>query len=169
MNGSKIFLNSTSLSFFFREDKEHAYHWNREIESVHQLEGIISILPPQQPKRVALRMTRKILLVRPWLSILGQGRKDVQGIPPTNYFYICADNSHSPVAWNHGQTQYALKTTPYTYIETKLFHEQNMSADILQHSMRSITSNNLDSLPLTSPNILSGARALLMSVQDPSE
>ena len=72
-----------------------------------------------------LWMTRKILLVK-HKSILGQGRRDVEDIPPTNYFYICADNSHSPVAWNPGQTQYALKTRPYTYhhIEAKLFHEQ---------------------------------------------
>lgn len=60
------------------------------------------------------------MLSSPWIKV-----EDVQGIPPTNYFYIYADNNHSPVAWNPEQTQYALKMKPYTYIEAKLFHEQH--------------------------------------------
>jgi len=45
----------------------------------------------------------------------------------------------------------------------------NIPFGYLQTFSDKVKLNNLDSLPLTSPNILSGARALLISVQDPSE
>ena len=40
---------------------------------------------------------------------------------------------------------------------------------ICEFQIGSISKTHLELLPLTSPNILSGARALLVSVHDPSE